>query len=163
MAQKAGFLTKEGGSIKTWKKRWCVLKNGTLTYSKNQSSGDLGTIQLDAAGEIKVSQRKKKNCLQIQTPARTYYMCAESADSRDDWIRELIGERDRAQGKQNTPTSDKESSAPTTAQKEKVNIEDFELLTVVGKGSFGKVNIAICFVCIIYIICQGYPSTKEGH
>ena len=36
MAQKAGFLTKEGGSIKTWKKRWCVLKNGTLSYSKNQ-------------------------------------------------------------------------------------------------------------------------------
>ena len=36
MAQKAGFLTKEGGGIKTWKKRWCVLKNGALHYSKNQ-------------------------------------------------------------------------------------------------------------------------------
>jgi len=36
MAQKAGFLTKEGGSIKTWKKRWCVLKNGALHYSKNK-------------------------------------------------------------------------------------------------------------------------------
>lgn len=28
-------------------------------------------------------------------------MCAESADSRDDWIRELVGERDRCQGKKN--------------------------------------------------------------
>ena len=36
MADKQGFLTKEGGSIKTWKKRWCVLKNGVLHYSKRQ-------------------------------------------------------------------------------------------------------------------------------
>lgn len=32
-------------------------------------------------------------------------MCAESADSRDDWIRELIGERDRCQGKKNGTTA----------------------------------------------------------
>ena len=120
MAQKAGFLTKEGGSIKTWKKRWCVLKNGTLSYSKNQvssssvsslcvpqsltvtqqSSSDLGCIQLEQARDIKVaSQRKKKNCLSIETPARTYFMCAENADSRDEWVRELTAERDRIQGK----------------------------------------------------------------
>jgi len=148
MAQKAGFLTKEGGSIKTCKKRWCVLKNGSLTYSKNQSSGDLGTIQLDAAGEIKIANRKKKHCLQIETPARIYYMCAESANARDDWIRELIGERDRVQGKTaavaapaatskaNTPAG---NSKANTKPSEKVTIEDFELLTVVGKGSFGKV------------------------
>ncbi len=36
MADKQGFLTKEGGSIKTWKKRWCVLKRGSIYYSKNQ-------------------------------------------------------------------------------------------------------------------------------
>lgn len=140
MAQKAGFLTKEGGSIKTWKKRWCVLKNGTLSYAKNQSSGvDLGCIHLDAAGEIKVSSRKKKNCLQIQTPARTYFMCAESIESRDDWIRELIGERDRVQGKTAAVSETKGNTATTAPKKDKVNIEDFELLTVVGKGSFGKV------------------------
>merc|ERR1711862_1012393 len=65
--------------------------------------------------------------------------CAESAESRDDWIRELIGERDRLQGKKNAPEGATETAAPTGAPKEKVNIEDFELMTVVGKGSFGKV------------------------
>jgi hypothetical protein len=27
-----GFLIKEGGAIKTWKKRWCVLNEGILAY-----------------------------------------------------------------------------------------------------------------------------------
>lgn len=140
MAQKAGFLTKEGGGIKTWKKRWCVLKNGALHYSKNQSSGDLGIINLDVAGEIKISGRKRKHCLEIETPNRTYFMCAESQNARDDWIRELIAERDRVQGKRKLTENDPKAPAATSAmQPEKVGVEDFELMTVIGKGSFGKV------------------------
>jgi hypothetical protein len=27
-----GFLTKEGGSIKTWKRRWCVIKDDNILY-----------------------------------------------------------------------------------------------------------------------------------
>jgi len=27
-----GFLVKEGGSIKTWKKRWCVIQGNALSY-----------------------------------------------------------------------------------------------------------------------------------
>jgi hypothetical protein len=27
-----GFLIKEGGAIKTWKKRWCILNDGILAY-----------------------------------------------------------------------------------------------------------------------------------
>jgi hypothetical protein len=30
---KSGFLTKEGGKIKTWKKRWFVLNDQTYTLS----------------------------------------------------------------------------------------------------------------------------------
>ena len=33
---KDGFLTKQGGAIKTWKKRWFVLKGDTLYYFKTQ-------------------------------------------------------------------------------------------------------------------------------
>jgi hypothetical protein len=36
MADKAGFLVKEGGKFKTWKKRWFVLKNNVIYYSKSQ-------------------------------------------------------------------------------------------------------------------------------
>ena len=34
--EKAGYLTKLGGKIKSWKKRYFVLKNGTLSYWKSQ-------------------------------------------------------------------------------------------------------------------------------
>eukprot|EP01096_Ripella_sp_DP13-Kostka_P013865 TRINITY_DN610_c0_g1_i1.p1 TRINITY_DN610_c0_g1~~TRINITY_DN610_c0_g1_i1.p1 ORF type:complete len:494 (+),score=244.84 TRINITY_DN610_c0_g1_i1:44-1483(+) len=169
MALKSGFLTKEGGSIKTWKKRWCVLKSGALHYSKSASSGDLGIIQLDTAGEIKASsaRKKKKHLLEITTPARTYYMCADTQAAMDDWVKELIAERDRVQRKN---VSSGPSSAPQTSSSshdsasngssgsngagapapvatgsganphtEKVGIDDFESLCVIGKGSFGKV------------------------
>lgn len=34
--EKMGYLTKLGGKLKTWKKRYFVLKDGTLTYWKSQ-------------------------------------------------------------------------------------------------------------------------------
>jgi len=148
MAQKAGFLTKEGGSIKTWKKRWCVLKNGALHYSKNKNSGDLGIINLNEAGDIAITdlRKKKKFCFTIATPQRTYFITAETQKDMEAWIHELILERDRVQGKTAPPTSSQDTGAapkPSTATPkaagERVGIEDFEALSVIGKGSFGKV------------------------
>ncbi|KAG7160488.1 PH domain-containing protein [Homarus americanus] len=37
--EKMGYLTKLGGKLKTWKKRYFVLKDGTLTYWKSQTTG----------------------------------------------------------------------------------------------------------------------------
>lgn len=34
--EKSGYLTKLGGKLKTWRKRYFVLKNGSLTYWKSQ-------------------------------------------------------------------------------------------------------------------------------
>lgn len=34
--EKSGHLAKLGGKLKTWRKRWFVLKNGILTYWKSQ-------------------------------------------------------------------------------------------------------------------------------
>lgn len=35
--EKTGHLAKLGGKLKTWRKRWFVLKNGVLTYWKSQN------------------------------------------------------------------------------------------------------------------------------
>ena len=34
--EKQGYLTKLGGKLKTWRKRWFVLKNGVIMYWKSQ-------------------------------------------------------------------------------------------------------------------------------
>ena len=36
--EKSGYLTKLGGKLKTWRKRYFVLRDGTLSYWKSQVS-----------------------------------------------------------------------------------------------------------------------------
>lgn len=36
-ARKEGYMKKQGGQIKTWKKRWFVLENGSLSYFKSKN------------------------------------------------------------------------------------------------------------------------------
>jgi hypothetical protein len=38
--EKSGYLTKLGGKIKSWRKRYFMLKNGTLSYWKSQVNDD---------------------------------------------------------------------------------------------------------------------------
>eukprot|EP01104_Vermistella_antarctica_P004365 TRINITY_DN1482_c0_g6_i1.p1 TRINITY_DN1482_c0_g6~~TRINITY_DN1482_c0_g6_i1.p1 ORF type:complete len:488 (+),score=142.70 TRINITY_DN1482_c0_g6_i1:88-1464(+) len=148
MADKQGFLRKEGGSIKTWKKRWCVLKNGALYYSKTQNSGALGIISLDTAGPIQRcdTRKNKKHCFEVETPNRTYYIVAESDPDMESWIEELCAARDRIQGKGGAKKEGGESTGGEAGGdseggsiNDRVGREDFELLKVIGKGSFGKV------------------------
>lgn len=131
MADKVGYLVKEGGKFKTWKKRWCVLKNNVIYYSKKQNSGELGTIRLQgviADGISASTKRKKPFCFEVPTAARTYYLCAENEKERSDWIDVC---KQSIQGKN--------SSGGEVGMTKAIGLKDFDLLNVIGKGSFGKV------------------------
>ncbi|KAM9949963.1 hypothetical protein ACTFIT_011188 [Dictyostelium discoideum] len=147
MADKQGFLIKEGGSIKTWKKRWCVLKNNSIFYSKNASSGELGIIHLKGVSSISISSRKKKNCFEIATPERTYFMKAPSTEEMKEWIEIITQQLNKL--KESTTRSNSmgqsdnnlrlSSSGGGGSTQQRISVEDFDLLKVIGKGSFGKV------------------------
>jgi len=142
IGSKTGYLTKEGGGIKTWKKRWCVLKNNVIYYSKKMdSSSEIAAIRLEKVDESKViptTRKLKKNnsvlCFEVPTPERTYYIVANSEKERDDWIEAIKASvRERNQSGRKETISEVEGDSPS------ICFEDFELLFCIGKGSFGKV------------------------
>jgi len=143
MADKQGFLVKEGGNIKTWKKRWCVLKANSLYYCKKQNGTELGIIHLMNVTLVRVSQRKnKKHCFEIWTPDRTYYMCAPNDSERDSWIDTITSAKKSMEAKKTQQQAANGGTGTGTKGEhveEKITIKDFDLLNVVGKGSFGKV------------------------
>lgn len=136
MADKQGFLIKEGGNIKTWKKRWCVLKANHLYYCKKVNGTELGIIQLADVTLVRVSTRKKKHCFEIWTPERTYYMIAPDDAQRDSWIETITAAKKALDQKTQANGAGGPGAAPV---EEKITVKDFDLLNVVGKGSFGKV------------------------
>eukprot|EP01094_Clydonella_sp_ATCC50884_P021102 TRINITY_DN4557_c0_g1_i1.p1 TRINITY_DN4557_c0_g1~~TRINITY_DN4557_c0_g1_i1.p1 ORF type:complete len:923 (+),score=331.36 TRINITY_DN4557_c0_g1_i1:136-2904(+) len=59
-AEKKGYLTKQGGRIKTWKKRWFVLTNNCLYYFREKADKDpCGIIPLESLEIISVPFGKK--------------------------------------------------------------------------------------------------------
>mmetsp|Transcript_5120 Transcript_5120/g.7216 ORF Transcript_5120/g.7216 Transcript_5120/m.7216 type:complete len:938 (+) Transcript_5120:3-2816(+) len=68
-ADKKGWLTKQGGNIKTWKKRWFILNHNCLYYFKTPSDVEpVGIIPLENLQCIK-TETKKKHCLMIFDPS----------------------------------------------------------------------------------------------
>jgi len=96
---KEGLVTKQGGRIKTWKRRWCVLSNVGLLYYKTEPTAtmkyhnlqghiELGSIEAVESVSDKEKQ-KKKACFKIVTPGRVFLMSAESEQDMESWIHEI--------------------------------------------------------------------------
>eukprot|EP01089_Gocevia_fonbrunei_P011873 TRINITY_DN2643_c0_g2_i1.p1 TRINITY_DN2643_c0_g2~~TRINITY_DN2643_c0_g2_i1.p1 ORF type:complete len:486 (-),score=93.64 TRINITY_DN2643_c0_g2_i1:70-1527(-) len=105
---KEGFLTKEGGKRKTWRKRWCVLQpaTGTLFYHAKKGGKLKGKISLRYCGEIApINYKNKKNCFCMRTPDRMWYLCAETPRDVQEWIDELKKVRDYQKGSDVEPTN----------------------------------------------------------
>ncbi|XP_055606387.1 uncharacterized protein CG43867-like isoform X10 [Uranotaenia lowii] len=88
--EKVGHLAKLGGKLKTWRKRWFVLKNGQLTYWKSQHDVNRkpqGMIALDEA--CRINRAEGASTFEIDTGKKVYYLTADSNATMDDWIRVL--------------------------------------------------------------------------
>jgi len=122
-AIKCGYLTKEGGGIKTWKRRWMVLENGEIKYSKSENAPVLGTISLENAGAIQAMVYKgKKHCFSIETPQRTFFLFADSEARKDQWIECIKQEKERIKNSKHRASSppapvNKTTSAPSEPPK----------------------------------------------
>ncbi|KAG9104444.1 hypothetical protein FRC06_002390 [Ceratobasidium sp. 370] len=97
---KSGFLWKKGERRKTWKKRWFVLRTAKLGLYKNEQEYKLlRLVDLnDVHSAAPCALKKHTNTLAIVTPARTYYVQAETPAECDAWVRALNEARLRLKG-----------------------------------------------------------------
>ena len=95
----SGVIHKVGGRVKTWHKRWLILKSDhTLQYFKDPSKAPLGSISIsDPSFSIERGQDgsytgwpktcSMENTMVITTTGRVYYMYTDSLSETEEWIR----------------------------------------------------------------------------
>lgn len=90
-----GWLHKQGGRVKSWKKRWFNLENGILTYrAKEGQASELGSIDLSkytTLDFVDLSEKNKTNGFTIAGPdQRTFVFVAAKSDLRLQWGEVLV-------------------------------------------------------------------------
>lgn len=88
VAAVTGFLTKQAGSKRNWKRRWFELHGGMMSYSLNAEyrTTPIGVFSVRGAHVTYVNILGKQNCLCVMTTPRTWYLCADSPAERDMWL-----------------------------------------------------------------------------
>merc|ERR1712000_148528 len=116
-----GYLKFEAGALSKSKKRYFKIDGCSLNHFKDKGKEHTGTIQF---GSATIQKSKKKKALDIIVGTKTHTLIAESDDEALAWIKTL---------------KDAQNDAGNASDKQKMSVNDFDLLALVGKGSFGKV------------------------
>ena len=118
------------GVRKTWKKRWFVLTDTTLSYYEGTDTNFMktlkGSIDMSRATSVRNStcptQSSENFELEIETPNRTYRLVVPTKYERDHWVKDL------------TAAVQNESGSPSVASKPKrENVDPIEWY----KGNYG--------------------------
>eukprot|EP01114_Cavostelium_apophysatum_P021458 TRINITY_DN7493_c0_g1_i1.p1 TRINITY_DN7493_c0_g1~~TRINITY_DN7493_c0_g1_i1.p1 ORF type:complete len:699 (+),score=207.78 TRINITY_DN7493_c0_g1_i1:74-2098(+) len=89
---KTGWLTKKGGIMPTWNRRWCTLSStdGRLYYAKSSTERFLGMVILRGAYVQQDVTKKsgRDHCFLVvsEFDRRTYLMCADTETEMHEWI-----------------------------------------------------------------------------
>jgi len=86
---KDGWMTKQGGSVKSWNKRYFVLKDKALYYFKGtKDTSFTGKIDLESTSSVKADPEVKKSphVFQISTSQRVFFMYADRSDEMKSWV-----------------------------------------------------------------------------
>eukprot|EP00040_Diaphanoeca_grandis_P017044 m.88434 g.88434 ORF g.88434 m.88434 type:complete len:781 (-) comp26197_c0_seq1:52-2394(-) len=91
----SGYLLKEGGTIKTWKRRWFELHESgqLLYYDKERDAGGrfINSIDISSAQVASEPHGKRPFCFVIQTAGLSnkrgkYIVCASNAKDKQRWL-----------------------------------------------------------------------------
>eukprot|EP01126_Amoeba_proteus_P026296 TRINITY_DN2605_c0_g2_i10.p1 TRINITY_DN2605_c0_g2~~TRINITY_DN2605_c0_g2_i10.p1 ORF type:complete len:364 (+),score=77.49 TRINITY_DN2605_c0_g2_i10:243-1334(+) len=155
MSGRAGFVYKEGAQVLNWKKRYLVIEKDRLAYYVKENKKDKkGEIPLRTVKEVRrcADYKGKKYVFGIvTTTGRTYFIQGSDEDNVNAWIEAIngvIGNDSRDLSTQSSTTvntftavggSGGGSGGGGSGGKKKYNVDDFESLSVIGRGGFGRV------------------------
>jgi len=92
-ADREGILTKQGGSIKTWKKRWFVLKGKKLVYFKTRNDVEAtGVVDLEDGSYVKEEHdkdKKRRFMFSVVTSRRVFFIYADTEPEMRQWIESI--------------------------------------------------------------------------
>ncbi|MEJ1269461.1 pleckstrin homology domain containing family H (with MyTH4 domain) member 1 [Cricetulus griseus] len=88
--EKSGYLLKMGSRVKTWKRRWFVLRQGQILYYKSPSDVIRKPQgQVDLNSHCQIVRGEGAQTFQLISENKTYYLTAESPSLLEEWIRVL--------------------------------------------------------------------------
>ncbi|XP_054987136.1 pleckstrin homology domain-containing family H member 1 [Sorex araneus] len=88
--EKSGYLLKMGSRVKTWKRRWFVLRQGQIMYYKSPNDvirKPQGQVELNSRCQI--VRGEDAQTFQLISEKKTYYLTADSPSLLEEWIRIL--------------------------------------------------------------------------
>uniref|UniRef100_A0A8C5LKQ7 Pleckstrin homology domain containing, family H (with MyTH4 domain) member 1 n=1 Tax=Jaculus jaculus TaxID=51337 RepID=A0A8C5LKQ7_JACJA len=90
LSGKSGYLLKMGSRVKTWKRRWFVLRQGQILYYKNPSDVIRKPQgQVDLNSHCQIVRGEGAQTFQLISEKKTYYLTADSPSLLEEWIRVL--------------------------------------------------------------------------
>lgn len=148
-ADHAGYLQKEGGKfMKQNQLRYFELRGTLLYYFKskptNAQEEPLGSIDLTHVKCVDNPKERFSWILQGPSLPKAYVLLAPSEAEKKTWMQKLENPNTantqtlKTKGGGDSDNEEEEKTVFTTAGK-KVTTADFDILSVIGKGSFGKV------------------------
>eukprot|EP01087_Luapelamoeba_hula_P014298 TRINITY_DN4172_c0_g1_i1.p1 TRINITY_DN4172_c0_g1~~TRINITY_DN4172_c0_g1_i1.p1 ORF type:complete len:1321 (+),score=199.44 TRINITY_DN4172_c0_g1_i1:307-4269(+) len=92
-AVKQGWLTKQGGFVPSWKRRWFVLHSYALLYYQSELDNvPLGTINLRRYKVAQLNDSKREFCFELypkRRGERSYYIAADTLQEYQQWFKLL--------------------------------------------------------------------------
>ena len=158
---KQGWLTKEGGIIKSWKKRWFVLTETDLVYYTKANGVEKGRIPLDGTTVDFAKECKTQPAFKIVTEKRTYYIVGNSDNDVKLWVKairnvqkgkmEFVYEASDSESsysysssysvKKPTPDDTEQKDEGTPATEKQQRLENMIPIKTISKSSFGTVTL----------------------
>eukprot|EP00164_Ancoracysta_twista_P004274 GFYU01005758.1.p1 GENE.GFYU01005758.1~~GFYU01005758.1.p1 ORF type:complete len:466 (-),score=161.18 GFYU01005758.1:888-2285(-) len=120
--QKAGKMKKKGGKVVAqWQDRYFFLKDKNLYYCKGLQDPDplryLTLTEFNVDGNLDSEIGRKFSIALIHPNLKNYFLSCETEEDKNEWL----------------------AAMNAVAGRPKVSVEDFDIMAVVGRGSFGKV------------------------